>query len=806
MIKKFLPHIIAVVVMLLVSGVYFWPHFQNKVIPMGDIVQVRAMNKEVADFYKETGEVSGWTNSLFGGMPTYQIYNPNKTNLLGYVNKIISVGTDFPVSAFILGLISFYIMMLLLGVNPWLALAGALFFGFSTNNLILLEAGHTSKLNAIMVSPLIISGMLLAFQKKYILGLSVFATGMGLNLYFKHPQMTYYLGMVMSFLVLIYLGFAIKKRELPDFGKSILALGVGLILAFGSSITDVWTTYEYGKQTMRGEPILAADKVDKSSSSGVDGLAWDYAMNWSNGYKDLLSSYIPRAVGGGSGEWLDKDSAFAKLNRTRSDIQAPLYWGALPFTSGPIYFGALAFFLFLFGALSYRSPIKWWLVSGVLLTMILSLGKNAEWFNKFLFEHLPFFNKFRTPNSVLSITVILIPILGILGIDNMIKSEDKSLFWKPAWISAAILGGLGIILAFMGPSIFDMTSPGDARYAQFGEAQYRQIMNALLDDRATELRSSALRSVFFILIGLGALWAYINKKISVVVMAIILGVLGLVDLLQISTRYVSHDDFVSRRKYEANFQPRAVDTKIMSDTDLYYRVHDITSDPFNNASPSYYHKTVGGYHPAKLQRYQDVIDKYISQNNMIVLNMLNTKYFILPNQNQGGEATFQVNPAALGNAWFVSNIQKVNTANEEFDGIADLDPAITALVHKEFESKLSNTKFDKNGSITLISYAPNRLEYKSNSASDQFAVFSEIWYGPNLGWEATIDGQPVDLIRANYLLRAMNIPAGEHTIVMEFKPTSIAVGNKINLASSLIIILLIGYLIFTEIRKKPTVA
>ena len=798
MFKKFLPHIVSVVIMLLISCVYFWPHFQNKVIPMGDIVQVRAMNKEVADFHEETGEVSGWTNSLFGGMPTYQIYNPNKTNLLAHVQNAITLGTGFPVSAFILGLLSFYIMMLLLGVNPWLALVGSLLFGFSTNNLILLDAGHTSKLNTIMVSPLIISGMLLAFKKKWLLGLTVFAAGMSLNLYFKHPQMTYYLGMVMSFLVLIYLGFAIKRKELPDFGKSLLALGVGLVLAFGSSITDVWTTYEYGKQTMRGEPILAADKIDKSSSSGVDGLAWDYAMGWSNGYKDLLTSYIPRAVGGGSGEWISKDSAFGKQLRANREVQAPLYWGALPFTSGPIYFGALAFFLFLFGALSYKSPIKWWLVAGVILTMVLSLGKNAEWFNKFLFDNLPFFNKFRTPNSVLSITVILIPILGILSIDHMIKSEDKTKFWKPAWISAAILGGLGLVLAFLGPSLFDMSSPGDARYAQFTEA--------LLDDRASELRSSALRSVFFILVGLGALWAYINNKISVVVMSAILGAFGLMDLLQISTHYISHDDFVSKRRYEANFQPRAVDMKIMADTDPYFRVHDITADPFNNASPSYYHKTVGGYHPAKLQRYEDVKNRYLSQNNMIVLNMLNTKYFILPNQTQGGEPTFQVNPAALGNAWFVSNIEVVPSANAEFDGIENLDPAITALVHQDFQSNLKQTTFDKNGSIKLTSYAPNKLEYTSNSTSDQFAVFSEIWYGPDLGWEATIDGNPVDLIRANYLLRGLNVPPGQHTIVMEFNPTSVAVGGKINLFSSLIIILLIAYLIFNAVRQKPETA
>jgi hypothetical protein len=562
-------------------------------------------------------------------------------------------------------------------------------------------------------------------------------------------------------------------------------------------MTEVWATYEYGSQTMRGEPILEKAAVASSSSSGVDGLAWDYAMQWSNGYGDLLSSFIPRVVGGGSRETISKNSSFGKKVRSSKDLQAPLYFGSLPFTSGPIYFGALVLFLFLFGAISYESPIKWWLVFGVLMTMMFSMGKNLELFNKFFFDYVPLFNKFRTPNSVLSVTAILIPILGILGLHNMIISKDKLKFWKPALISGAILGGICLIIAFLGSSLFDFTSPGDARYAQFADA--------LMEDRASEMRSSAFRSLFFVLVGLGAIWAYTRDKISVLILSLILGLFGLFDLVKVDQNYVSHDRFVSKRTYNNNFQKRPVDEKILSDTDPYFRVHDVTTDPFNSAAASYFHKTVGGYHAAKLQRYQDVIDKYISQSDMTVLNMLNTKYFIVPGQGEGAQPTYQLNPAALGNAWFVSNVRMVNTANEEFDAIVGLDPAVTAIIHNQFESDINNTSFDKNGTISLQNYKPNRLEYKSTSSSNQFAVFSEVWYGPDLGWEATIDGNPVDLIRTNYFLRGLTVPPGDHTIVMEFKPTSIAVGNKINLLSSLIILLLLGYLIFEAIKKRKLV-
>ncbi len=793
MFKKILPHIIASAVFIMMAVVYFMPHFEGKILPSSDTVQVTGMGHEAHEFYKETGEVTNWTNSMFGGMPTYQIFNPNKSNLLQYVGKVLGLGMEYPVGMFIIGMFSFYIMLLLLGVNSWLAIIGSIFFAFSTNNLILFEAGHSSKVQTLMVAPLIISGMLLVFRKKWLVGLTVFSIGMGLNLFYRHPQMTYYLGLVMLILVIIYGIDAIKNKTLPDYIKSGLVLLLGLVLSIGSTSSILWSTYEYGEDTMRGAPIIQTDNADPNSSSAVQGLAWNYAMQWSNGYRDLLSSYIPRAVGGGSGEKISKDSAFGKMVRSQKEVQAPLYWGALPFTSGPIYFGALVCFLFLFGAISFKSPIKWWLVVSIIFLLFLSLGKNLEFFNRLFFDYFPLFNKFRTPNSVLSIAAVLMPILGILGLQDMINSEDKSKYWRAALWSGGILGGIALVFGLFGGMFFDFVGSSDARYEQF--------VDVLREDRASLLRSSALRSIFYILVGMAAIWAYSKSKISTVVLAIILGVFGVFDLIQVDTRYVSHSDFVSSRVYKNNFEPRPVDKKILEDTELYFRVHDVTSDPYNSASASYFHKTVGGYHAAKLQRYQDIIDRHLSTNNMAVLNMLNTKYFIIPGAEEGS-ATYQLNPAALGNAWFVSNINIVENPNAEIDGLTNLDPAVTALVNKEFQGYVKSNTYEKNGQITLTSYAPNKLVFQSNTTSDQFAVFSDIWYGPNKGWVATIDGKSTDYIRANYILRAMNIPAGQHEIVFEFKPSAMATGSIIDLISSGLILLLLGYVIFKAIKDR----
>ncbi|MBK9256905.1 MAG: hypothetical protein IPM42_15595 [Saprospiraceae bacterium] len=789
--KSAFPYLLPVLVIVVVNIMYFFPQFEGKVIQQGDIVQYEGMANEAIQYQKKSGEPALWTNSMFGGMPTFQISAPSSNNFLSYIEKIGSLGIDRPAGNFIFGMLGFYLLLLLLGVNPWLSLIGSLMFGFSTNNLILFEAGHTSKVRAIMTAAPIIAGVIMVFRERYLTGGVIFGVALGINIGANHPQMTYYLAMCLSFLVLAYLVTAIREKKLGSFGIAIATLVIFSLPALGSSASRLWTTLEYSKDTMRGKPILEKRGDAPSSSSEVDGLDWEYAMSWSNGSKDLLSSFIPKAVGGGSGEWLSKDSHLVKKLNLRKEIQAPTYWGDLPFTSGPIYFGAVVFFLFVFGLFAVKGELKWWLMAAVLLTFMISLGKNMAGFNKFLFDNLPLFNNFRTPNSVLSVTAVLLPILGILGISEVIKSKDKSEFIKPLYYSAGILGGICLVFALFGGSFFNFSAAGDEQYAQ--------IIDALLEQRESMLKSSAWRSLFLILIVAGAMWAYFKGKMTSSIMIAIIGVAGVMDLFVVGKDYLSAKDFVSDRSYKQNFVPRPVDNQILQDNDPNFRVYDATINTFNSASTSYFHKTIGGYNAAKLIRFQDIIERHISKNNQSVLNMLNTKYFIIPGQDES--PTVQRNPAALGNAWFINRIIKVQDANAEIDSLTDFDPAGEVVIHQEFNDYIGNIQPSKSGTIDLTFYSPNKLQYKSVSESEQFAVFSEIWYGPDKGWIAYIDGKEAEFIRVNYLLRGMKIPSGEHKIEFEFKPRSYFMGEKISLVSSVILLLLLAFIIYKEVKN-----
>lgn len=792
--KKIYPYLAPVLIILLVNFVYFLPQFEGKAVRQGDIVQFEGMAKEAKDYQKKTGDPVLWTNSMFGGMPTYQISAPNNNNLLKYIENTLQLGIGDPAGFYILGMLGFYILLILLGVNPWLSLIGALFFGLSTNNLILYEAGHTSKVRAIMASAPVIAGVILAFRQKYLLGGVVFGIALGINIYANHPQMTYYLGMCLAILVLIYMVKALKDGQVKEFLLAVSTLAVFALPAMGASASRLWTTYEYAKDTMRGKPILEKTSDSPQSSSEVDGLAWDYAMSWSNGSKDLLASFIPKAVGGGSGEWLSKDSYLAGKLGVRKEFQAPTYWGDLPFTSGPIYFGALVFFLFVFGLFAVKGELKWWLLGAVLLTFLISLGKNFESFNRLLYDYLPLYNKFRTPNSVLSITSVLMPLLGILAVSEVLKSKDRSGFLKPLYISAGITAGIALVLALMGGTLFDFSASGDQQYAQ--------ILDALLEQRKEMLRSSSWRSFFIIMVGAAALWAFITDKVKSGILLSVLGLVGFLDLFQISRDYLSPRDFVPARNVQQPFNPRPVDNQILQDNDPNFRVYDATINTFNSTEASYFHKTIGGYHAAKLLRFQDLIDRHISRNNQKVLNMLNTKYFIVPGQND--VATAERNPAALGNAWFVNNFIIVPNANAEIDSLNSFDPAGDAIVHEEFRDYISGLNLSKNGTIDLTYYSPDKLQYKSSASTEQFAVFSEIWYGPDKGWQAYIDDKPAEHIRVNYLLRGMRIPAGDHKITFEFRPKAYYAGETISLVSSLLLILLMGVVIYREYRAYST--
>ena len=785
--KKSWIHLVALVIFFLTTVIAFFPSYQGQKLNQSDISHWRGMAQESIDYKEQTGESTLWTNSMFAGMPTYYINFKQAKDPVDYIRTLLSFGMNNESGKFITGMILFYLLLIFLKVNPWLAIFGAITFAYGTNNLVLLHAGHNTKVITIMTTPMVILGVFLAYREKMLLGTLLFTLGMSMNLKSSHPQMTYYLGLLLFIYTIFVFIDKLKQKQLAEFIKASGLLVIGLLLAIGTTANKTFPIYEYSKDTMRGAPILKNNKSNDSSSK-VEGLSWDYAMQWSNGATDLLSSFIPMVVGGSSTELIGKDFKFAKELRKRGastrDMRAPMYWGSLPFTSGPIYFGAVIFFLFFLAAFNLEGAVKWWSITAVLLTFLLSMGKNSELINSFFFNFVPYYNKFRTPNSILSVSAVIIPLVGILGLQNIISKKTIS--------KAKILyPGLGFILltlliGILGPGIFDMTSDSDIRLEQAGIKP-----SILLDDRAAMLRSSAIRSAILMAIALAGIWAYGADKLKQLPVIIIIGLIAVADLFTINLKYVNSNSYQSSRKYKDQFSPRNADLQILKDTDKHYRVIDNTVNPFLSSFASYFHKSIGGYHAAKLQRYQDIIEYHISKNNMDVLNMLNTKYFIT---GQPGKEEARLNSAALGNAWFINSIKMVPTAEAEIESLTDLDPLGEAVIHEEFKDYITTTNYEKNGSITLTDYKPNKLTYKSNSSSDQLAVFSEVWYGPDKGWKATIDGQPAEHIRANYILRAMKIPAGQHEVVFEFDPQSNKTGNMISWISS--ILLLLGLLYY----------
>ncbi|MFT5764076.1 MAG: hypothetical protein ACI8X3_001504 [Saprospiraceae bacterium] len=799
-VKAGMPHFIACLIFLAISSFYFSAQLEGKVEKSGDIVAARANLQEIIKHDKETGEKTLWTNSLFGGMPTYQIDSAQPTNMIKYVSKTSMFFIARPIGMFFAAMLIFYIMLVLLGVNSWLAIVGALAFGLTTNNYILYSAGHISKINAVLHFGLVTAGVLLAFRKKYLLGGLIFAVGFALDLYANHIQMTYYFFLTLVIYGLIELVQHIMNKDMASYGKAVLYLGIGGILALGAGSGKLLSSYEYGQDTMRGDAILIAEAGEKITSSNSSGLEYEYATKWSNGWMDLVAGFIPGVVGGGG----------------------LTYWGAnVEGTSGPAYYGAIVFFLFLFGLLVVQGPVKWWLLSGILFISFISMG-NHFFLHSFLYDLIPLFNKFRTPNSALSVVAFMIPILGFLALNDLIKGKvsQKDLL-QSLYISGGFMAVICLFYALFGSTVFDFSYAKDAAYVQ----NYNVNIAAVKSQRASMMSSDSWRSLGLILAAAALIWAFIKSKINQTILIAALGILIVGDLWTIDRGYLNSDNFVSPSQYKTTSQLRPVDTKILTDKDPDYRVFDISgglgaavnSSEVTNIT-SYYHKNVGGYHPAKLQRYQDMLDRHIlpeaqqligvlqnaksmadiegSLRNLPAFNMLNTKYFIANNDSP------ILNSNALGNAWFVDAYKIVNTANEEIDGVRAINPAQQAIVHKDFSAYLSGLNIQKNGSIKLTDYKPNHLTYTSSTTSDQLAVFSEVWYGPNKGWNAYVDGTAADHIRVNYILRALKVPSGEHTIEFKFEPRSYAIGAIISLICSLLIVLgLLGFIGYYLKRK-----
>ncbi len=792
-VRKAWPHLAAFAVFLTLGAVFFYPQLQGKVLQQGDILQYRGMSQEVREWKEKTGHEPLWTNSMFGGMPTYQINTISKGNALKSIDVFFRKFVGDPLARFLMAMVGFYLLMLCLGAEIGLAVMGAIAFGFMTNHIILYEAGHETKLKVITYLPFMAAGLLTAFRGKYLSGGLLFALGMGLAIVANHLQMLYYFFLTLPFLGLAQLIYDYRKGQLPRFFKAAAALLVGGILALGAGASNLWVTYEYSKDTMRGKPILQ-QTADPSSSSSTEGLAWDYAMQWSNGWIDLFSSFIPGVAGGSSNEPLKPESATAKsLRRMGARLPAnwgaPLYWGKLPFTSGPIYIGIVVFLLFLLGLQVVDGPVKWWIGLSTLLLFLLSMGKNFEALNRFFFAYIPLYNKFRTPNSILSIATFLMPLLGILGLHRLMSGQiGKKQALKALYIATGIAATMSLFFALIGPAVFSFESSGDAQYTQMG-----LDIKALIQDRKSLMRRDALRALMLIILTSGLLRTYLTGQLKRNFTIAGLGLLVLIDFWGIDRRYLSPDHFQPKTRQQESFPLREADKIILTDENLHYRVYDLTENTFNSTRTSYYHKSLGGYHAAKLQRYQDIIDRYLSKNFPPVINMLNARYIIAKGPN--GQPQAQRNPDAYGNAWFIDSIAFASSADEEIAALEKLDLSHQAVVHEEFKDYLQGFQAQKlrDGYIVLTDYQPDKLTYSFTSNNEQFVVFSEIWYGPDKGWKASIDGKPAKIIRANYLLRAMRIPPGEHTIEMVFQPEAYYKGIVVSrIFSSLILLGLIG--------------
>jgi len=800
--KKWMTHGIAVLIFWVLTAVYFLPLFQGKTMDQSDIRQWKGAAKEILDYRAKTGHEALWTNTMFSGMPAYQISTDYPSNIFLYIQKALRSILPQPADIVFIYLLSIYVLLITLGINPILAAGGALGFAFASYNLSSIETGHDTKAMAIAYMPLVLAGVVLAFRKKWLAGAALTAFALALEIYSNHLQITYYLFLTIALFVAFQFAFAIKEKALQSFLKSAGVLVIAALLAIGSNISILWLTYEYGKDSTRGQSELQA----KKTSSGLDK---DYALSWSYGKSETMTLLIPDFFGGSSTASLPKTSNTYKamIDKGLPAGQAeniaerlPIYWGDQPFTSGPVYLGAIFCFLFILGLLLLRGTLKWWLLSATILSIMLSWGKNFTPLTDLFFDYFPAYNKFRSVSMILAIAGLTVPLLGMLALQEVLSGLRNPIEVRKKLLYAFYFcGGLCLVFFVLPGAFFNFVSPADEQMLSSGYPDW--LIGAIRSDRESILRMDALRSLVFIALSGTAIWLYLGKKIKQEYLILAISMLILVDLWSVGKRYLNDSDFVSASKQQAEFTPTQADETILADKDSNFRVMNLSVSTFNDATTSYYHKSIGGYHGAKLKRYQELIENQISKNNMAVLNMLNAKYFIMPQEKASPVA--RRNPDALGNAWFVSEVKSVVNADAEMAALDSFAPAKTAVVDQRFASQIEGLKIgiDSASSIRLVKYEPNELDYHSKTSTEQLAVFSEIYY--DKGWNAYIDGKLVSHLRANYVLRALRIPAGEHEVVFKFEPKAYFTGEKIALGSSSMVLVLLLGAVFVAF-KKPT--
>lgn len=833
--KKLLPDLIAILAFVLLSFAYFFPaDIENRILFQHDTAAGAGAGQEVKEYYEQTGERSRWTNSLFGGMPMYQIApSYDSTKSLQWVQKAYQLFLpDYVCLTFML-MLGFYILLRVFGIPVWLAGLGGIMWAFSSYFFILISAGHIWKFITLAYVPPTIAGIVLAYRGKLLWGGILTALFVALQITSNHVQMSYYFFFVILFFVGAYFEKAWRTKTLPQFFKASAVLIVAALVGIAANVSNLYHTYAYSKETMRGKSeLVQTGDAAKQTSSGLDR---DYITQWSYGIDETLTLLVPNFKGGASAALSQSETAMSKANPMYSSLYGSLtqYFGTQPMTSGPVYVGAFVLFLFVLGCFIVKGPLKWALIGATFFSIVLSWGKNFMPLTDFFIDYVPLYNKFRAVSSILVIAEFTIPLLAIFALKRLLEEpEILKQEKKPLGISLLLTAGIALLLAIAPGSIGSGYVPAqEAQMLQNAVNQQMIPANELSDIlanlgemRAELVSSDALRSFIIIGIGCSLLWLYASGKLRSSLTIAGITILCLADMWGGNKRYLNDAQFVPHSIRTETFTKTNTDELILQDTSLDYRVLNFATSTFDDNNTSYWHKSVGGYHPAKLRRYQEMIEHHISPemqaaykaiataggemdsvdaNKFRILNMLNTKYFIFP-AGQQRQTVPILNPHAYGNAWFVNKVQYVNNANEEIDALDSIIPTETAVVDARFKDVLKGTTEsykDSLSSIRLTSYTPNRLTYETNNAQDGIAVFSEIYY-PD-GWHVTIDGQPAELARADYILRTMYVPAGQHTIEMRFDPTSLHVTEGI--AYGALALLVIGIIVAVLIAKRKYV-
>ena len=809
--QRYGAYAVALAIFVAIACVYCAPALEGKVIQTGDGTSAAAAVHESTEYSKNTGDYTFWTGSMFSGMPNYQIgggrYEANVW--LKPFRKVMLKGHYSTPWIFIIFFVCFYMLMRAFNINKWLSIVGALATGFSSYFFIIVQAGHNSKTSSIALISVVAAGFYLIFRKRYGLGvvMTMLFTAIGFG---NHPQMSYYLFMMVGLFFLAEIYIHIKEKRYKDLAIGSLLFFGSLGIGLGTGSSTIFVNKEYAEQTMRGGHSDLQKVSDTENKTR--GLDLDYATQWSYGIDESLSFIIPGVMGGASSYDVGTDSELYKSlvkygvprqSAAQFCANVPLYWGDQPFTAGNVYMGAIVCFLFVLGLLIVKGPYKWAILAATLFSVLLALGHNFMWLTELFFNYFPMYSKFRAVSSILIVAEVAMPLLGFLAVkvlmDGKLTREEAV---KNIYIAAGVTAGLCLVIALFGGAMFDFVAPIDGSIArQLPDFAYQGI----LAEREALMKSDAWRSFLFIVLAAATLWVFAQGKLKWGYMVAILGVLVVADMWPVNKRYLNDNHFVTKKSNNGAFQMQPHEKLILQDEDPHFRVMNLTTSTFNDARTSYYLKSIGGYSAAKLRRYQDLIDEHISKMNMNVIGMLNAKYFIVSDK-KNGQPQVQLNPYAMGNAWFVDTLLVAENANEESDALNYIDLHTTAVLDKEFASYVEDftPERDSMATVHLTKYTPRYLDYEYSTSKPGTIVFSEIYYP--YGWKATIDGQPADIYRVNYMLRAINVPAGEHKIHMEFDPDSVKKGDTIAMVCIVImygtILLIIFLTVLRTIRRR----